>query len=820
MVHHCAAINCKNRDGKEVRANGLTFHKFPFSRPNMLQRWIANVRREEPNGQPWQPTMATRLCSVHFTAESFDRTGQTVRLKSEAVPTLFQFPDHQLKNCTPRKTKTAKKAALPNQTKSPEMPSTSCANVVSAEQSNITQHSPRKSKTGNQFEEICKQSKQEKTKKQQLQKKVVVIGWLNTMKRAVGTAGDSEGEEEGERKQKRPRVTTEPAGDAEASLSTVHDGNYLQRHTAAPEEGTHCDAGVDRNKPSSLLDTEGKWRQEASVMGPVLSQYNESDFEMRLRKDPTLMAMEVTQLKAEPSVMDVDMKGETSNVAGLAMEVSEEPSSMKQYDTLRRGETVVMSEDRNSYKERSVLGMEMSTLNSFMSLRSESSVMDTNVEMSSVPQKTVSDVGMVIKQEPEEAESDVSRMKETPTLETAMSIKTEPSFFGAAFDSDDNMPPVCHEMRSEDTITQMSAPYIKVEPGSSFVENYADCVDTPVPLLRARYTVTSGSSHQVATSSAFKEKLVVKLKNRAVSKYKPFSRKGKRRLAKSKQEVESIPACSDDTGIVIKCEPTSDSDEDHTTSDERVQSEMKMTKTRRQGANRKNSPACSHCQQCFCSSSSLKRHHKRKHSMETLSFSCSLCDAKFARMPQLRAHERLHRGGDKTFPCQECDVVFTRACHLKVHMRKHTGERPYTCSVTDCTATFRSTSNLNRHLMKHSGLRPYICTVCGANFYQSSHLVSHVRKHTGERPFKCTQCDATFTQLTHLHRHRVKHTGEKPFKCSTCGMGFVEKCALRRHMVVHNKQLQSGSVSRLKRNKRTAASSSEASVQQSSSELS
>lgn len=40
---------------------------------------------------------SSRVCADHFTEECFDLTGQTVRLRDNAVPTVFKFPEHLTK---------------------------------------------------------------------------------------------------------------------------------------------------------------------------------------------------------------------------------------------------------------------------------------------------------------------------------------------------------------------------------------------------------------------------------------------------------------------------------------------------------------------------------------------------------------------------------------------------------------------------------------------------------------------------------------------------------------------------------------------------
>uniref|UniRef100_UPI00358EDE55 THAP domain-containing protein 3-like n=1 Tax=Myxine glutinosa TaxID=7769 RepID=UPI00358EDE55 len=89
----CAAINCTKR---QIRGCGKTFHLFPFSRPDVLQKWVVNVKRNK-----WKPSKKSVLCSDHFDDSCFDRTGQTTRLRENSLPTIFDFPTH-LQKCSVR----------------------------------------------------------------------------------------------------------------------------------------------------------------------------------------------------------------------------------------------------------------------------------------------------------------------------------------------------------------------------------------------------------------------------------------------------------------------------------------------------------------------------------------------------------------------------------------------------------------------------------------------------------------------------------------------------------------------------------------------
>lgn len=80
-----------------VRINSCYF-RFP-TEISICSLWERNVRRES-----WRPSIYSVLCSAHFEESCFDRTGQIVRVREGAVPTIFDFPQHlQNKNTVARK---------------------------------------------------------------------------------------------------------------------------------------------------------------------------------------------------------------------------------------------------------------------------------------------------------------------------------------------------------------------------------------------------------------------------------------------------------------------------------------------------------------------------------------------------------------------------------------------------------------------------------------------------------------------------------------------------------------------------------------------
>ncbi|XP_047656676.1 THAP domain-containing protein 2-like isoform X2 [Tachysurus fulvidraco] len=80
-----------------------SFLRFP-SDIQRCQSWTIALRTEG-----FEPKDRTVLCSCHFRPEDFDGSGQTIRLRQEATPSIFNFPDHLSKPSSSRLSRTSNK---------------------------------------------------------------------------------------------------------------------------------------------------------------------------------------------------------------------------------------------------------------------------------------------------------------------------------------------------------------------------------------------------------------------------------------------------------------------------------------------------------------------------------------------------------------------------------------------------------------------------------------------------------------------------------------------------------------------------------------
>ncbi|XP_048460225.1 THAP domain-containing protein 5-like isoform X2 [Rhincodon typus] len=87
MPVSCSAVDCKNRFKK---GSGITFHRFPISRPDLMAKWLKAVAREN-----WMPSPRATLCSDHFTKDCFEERNDRRHLKFYSIPTIFPPPKNK-----------------------------------------------------------------------------------------------------------------------------------------------------------------------------------------------------------------------------------------------------------------------------------------------------------------------------------------------------------------------------------------------------------------------------------------------------------------------------------------------------------------------------------------------------------------------------------------------------------------------------------------------------------------------------------------------------------------------------------------------------
>uniref|UniRef100_A0A673XDN9 THAP-type domain-containing protein n=1 Tax=Salmo trutta TaxID=8032 RepID=A0A673XDN9_SALTR len=84
MVLKCSVLKrCATREPCEI------VKLFPLSDAKRLKKWLHQTRLKA-----WKPTKSSRLCSEHFEEKYLitPSTGRGVRLRNDAIPTIFSFP--------------------------------------------------------------------------------------------------------------------------------------------------------------------------------------------------------------------------------------------------------------------------------------------------------------------------------------------------------------------------------------------------------------------------------------------------------------------------------------------------------------------------------------------------------------------------------------------------------------------------------------------------------------------------------------------------------------------------------------------------------
>ncbi|XP_028456540.1 uncharacterized protein LOC114570412 isoform X1 [Perca flavescens] len=82
MGRYKCAYNCENSSESDVK-----YFKFPLYNPKKLKKWLINMKWKD-----WTPSRFSALCINHFEEQCIDRTGKCVKLREDAVPTIFSSP--------------------------------------------------------------------------------------------------------------------------------------------------------------------------------------------------------------------------------------------------------------------------------------------------------------------------------------------------------------------------------------------------------------------------------------------------------------------------------------------------------------------------------------------------------------------------------------------------------------------------------------------------------------------------------------------------------------------------------------------------------
>ncbi|KAL6475583.1 hypothetical protein MHYP_G00166230 [Metynnis hypsauchen] len=90
MPSSCAVINCASQKYSRNSDETLSFHRFPKD-PERRLEWCNAVRMHTSALEPFTLSDNSVLCSKHFIEDMFDRTGQTVRLRDKAIPSVFSL---------------------------------------------------------------------------------------------------------------------------------------------------------------------------------------------------------------------------------------------------------------------------------------------------------------------------------------------------------------------------------------------------------------------------------------------------------------------------------------------------------------------------------------------------------------------------------------------------------------------------------------------------------------------------------------------------------------------------------------------------------
>ena len=157
MVTSCVAIGCTNLF---KTGSGISFHRFPLSRPELLHKWVRAVRRDK-----WTPNKNSYICSEHFHSSCFIIKPGVVgkRLHPEAIPSIFPTLKEYYQNSYKRRKSPVKRKYL------------SPTKIVESVSKDHSYENPEKIELGDIVSETDKEKETLQNKMNKLKAKVKVL---------------------------------------------------------------------------------------------------------------------------------------------------------------------------------------------------------------------------------------------------------------------------------------------------------------------------------------------------------------------------------------------------------------------------------------------------------------------------------------------------------------------------------------------------------------------------------------------------------------------------------------------------------------------
>ncbi|XP_040582567.1 THAP domain-containing protein 1-like, partial [Lepeophtheirus salmonis] len=92
----CVSFGCKN---KYAKGNSISYHRFTIQDTERCRQWVRNFKRDD-----FTPKSFAKICSEHFTPESFNRT-------------LDVFQEEVERTCRKRKSPSKRSSSSPKKGK-------------------------------------------------------------------------------------------------------------------------------------------------------------------------------------------------------------------------------------------------------------------------------------------------------------------------------------------------------------------------------------------------------------------------------------------------------------------------------------------------------------------------------------------------------------------------------------------------------------------------------------------------------------------------------------------------------------------------------